>query len=321
MVDKGLGRISNLQYFKLFSLLLLIFLLFGCTSQSEQPQPPPSPTQEVAAKAVAASPIQTPAPSPTFTPAPTNMPAPTATLSQIVASDYRVSYVAEDDVLNMRAGPGVDFDIVATLPPDANSVQLTATPAEGDWVEISWQNQTGWVNRYFLTEVVTSETFCNDPAARQIVNAFRTALEDGNGAALASLVHPQRGLLIRLNWWNNEVRFSQQDIPSLFAAAEQHDWGYEDGSGAPIEGTFTEIVVPLLDKDFAGDPQIHCNELVAGGTAGIVQLPFEYSGVNYYAVHRSATDNELDWGTWVLGIEYWDGKPYLSYLIHYQWEI
>lgn len=320
MVNTGLGWINKSQHSKPFSLLLSIFLLFGCTSQSEQPQPPPSPTQ-MAAQAVAASPTQTPEPSPTFTPASTNTPAPTVTPIQIVASDYRVSYVAEDDVLNMRSGPGVEFDIVATLPPDANSVQLTSTPAEGDWVEISWQNQTGWVNRYFLTEVVASETFCNDPAARQIVNAFRTALEDGNGATLTSLVHPQRGLLVRLNWWNNEVRFSHSEIPNLFSASEGQNWGYEDGSGAPIEGTFTEIVVPLLDRDFAGDPQIHCNELIAGGTAGIVQLPFEYSGINYYAVHRPATDNELDWGTWVLGIEYWDGKPYLSFLVHYQWEI
>lgn len=324
---------SNLQYFKFFCLLLLIFVLIGCASQSSESQPPPSTTQPATAQALVDSPTlalaathtviptETPEPSPTLTLAPTNTPLPTATPTQVVLRDYRVSYVVEDDVLNMRSGPGVDFDIVATLPPHAEGVRSTPTQVEGNWVEIEWQDFTGWVNRYFLTEVKSAESFCDDPAARDIVDAFRSTLEDGNAAHLAALVHPQRGLLVRLNWWNNEVRFSQQDIPNLFADDKQHDWGIEDGSGAPIEGTFTEVVVPLLDRDLAGSPQVHCNELVTGSSAGIIQLPFEYEAVNYYAIHRPPRDNELDWGTWVLGIEYWDGEPYLSFLVHYQWEI
>jgi hypothetical protein len=56
----------------------------------------------------------------------------------------------------------------------------------------------------------------------------------------------------------------------------------------------------------------------------LVQVPPEYIGFNYYSVYRTAVDDEdnpFDWGSWVIGIEYWDGLPYLVYLIHYEWEI
>jgi hypothetical protein len=29
----------------------------------------------------------------------------------------------------------------------------------------------------------------------------------------------------------------------------------------------------------------------------------------------------MDWRTWVLGFEYVDGIPYISYLVQYHWEI
>jgi hypothetical protein len=221
----------------------------------------------------------------------------------------------------MRSGPGVEFDVLTALSPQATQVQIVSTQADGDWVEISWQNIQGWVNRYFLTENVSAETFCTDPASRQIVEDFRAAVEARDGAGLERLIHPRRGLLVRLNWWNNEIRFEAQDIPTIFTTDVAFDWGYEDGSGAPIKGSFREIILPVLDKDMAGPSQIHCNELAAGGSAGLIELPFEYSPVNYYAIFRQAQDNELDWGTWVLGIEYWEGKPILSFLVHYQWEI
>jgi hypothetical protein len=30
---------------------------------------------------------------------------------------------------------------------------------------------------------------------------------------------------------------------------------------------------------------------------------------------------ELDWGTWVVGIERWQEEYFVSFLVHYQWEI
>ena len=92
---------------------------------------------------------------------------------------------------------------------------------------------------------------------------------------------------------------NKDEVASLFESEESYSWGIADGSGDPIEGTFSEV------------------------TAGLVQLPTSYEGTNYYSFFRPAGPDEfeLDWGTWVMGVEFWLGQPYLSYMVHYEWEI
>jgi hypothetical protein len=311
-------------------------LLIGCTGLPPAALPSPSVTKPVtdpvtpvsstssaqATSAAATSAQADGRPTLLSTPAAaTSTPVSTATPVPAAATTYRVAYVTADDVLNVRPGPGIEFDVIGTLAPQATGVQAASSRADEEWVEIEAGAQIGWVNRYFLTEQVLPETFCNDPAVQEVVEAFLVSLEASAGEELEQLIHPQRGLLVRVNWWNNELRYSQTEAQGLFSGDDQRDWGYQDGSGEPIEGSFGEVVLPLLAQDVAGDPQFYCNELVTGASAGLIQLPFEYEAVNYIAVHRPATENELDWGTWVLGIEYWQGQPFLSFLVHYQWEI
>jgi hypothetical protein len=51
-------------------------------------------------------------------------------------------------------------------------------------------------------------------------------------------------------------------------------------------------------------------------------LPDGYQNVQYFSYFRPAGDEiGFDWGTWVVGIESWQSKIYLSYLVHYNWEI
>ncbi|MFQ5420924.1 MAG: hypothetical protein ACE5EY_11260, partial [Anaerolineae bacterium] len=80
---------------------------------------------------------------------------------------------------------------------------------------------------------------------------------------------------------------------------------------------------PDLQKDLLPATEIACDEILHGGTAGSVRLPDGYQQTHYFSLYRpaSATDNELDWGTWVVGIEQWQGTYYISYLVHFQWEI
>jgi hypothetical protein len=96
-----------------------------------------------------------------------------------------------------------------------------------------------------------------------------------------------------------------------------------DGSGAPIEGAFSKTMLPLIDRNLTPASVSGCDEILHGGTAGLVKLPASYEGVNYYSLYRPAgpDDFELDWGTWVIGIERWQGQYYLSFLVHYEWEI
>jgi hypothetical protein len=60
--------------------------------------------------------------------------------------------VAHDDVLNVRNGPGVGFEVVATLNPtdDAVATGRTRHISGAFWHEIAADGETGWVNMRFL---------------------------------------------------------------------------------------------------------------------------------------------------------------------------
>ena len=91
--------------------------------------------------------------------------------------------VAADDVLNVRAGPGVDFDIVATLDPTSdgeatatgNNRQLDRGPI---WAEVRVGDVTGWANTVFLLQSGTVDdataelypTIADRPSAETLVD-------------------------------------------------------------------------------------------------------------------------------------------------------
>ena len=62
---------------------------------------------------------------------------------------FKVANVANWDVLNVRSGPGVQFDIIDTLAPDEGCVVKTGE-RRGNWVRIKAKGMTGWVNRRYL---------------------------------------------------------------------------------------------------------------------------------------------------------------------------
>ncbi len=69
-----------------------------------------------------------------------------------VPGGWRVVGVQSDDVLNVRAGPGNRFAIVAEIPPNGRSVSVLKCNGWG-WCFVSYQCQTGWAyNRYIARE-------------------------------------------------------------------------------------------------------------------------------------------------------------------------
>jgi hypothetical protein len=226
----------------------------------------------------------------------------------------------------VRAGPGADQALVGSLPPTTNGIQMTGpgqVVAGSTWTPIVANNVQGWVNSRFLTEVVDAAAFCGDQAVTTLLQEWQTALASHDAGRLAQLVHPERGLRVRRHWWNPEVRLSQDEVANLFTSQTSYEWGVADGSGEPIEGSFSQVILPLLDRDLPAATQSGCNEILHGGTAGLVQLPDGYQPLNFYSFYRPGTAEygELDWGAWVAGIERQQGRYYISYLVHYEWEI
>lgn len=246
--------------------------------------------------------------------------------SEASAREYRVVFVEEDDVLNVRSDAGVESEIVGEIQPVASGVKITG---EGQviidslWVPIEYETISGWVNSRFLTEVISQQEFCDNEDVEELVDAAFEALVNEDSERLSQIVAEGNSLRVRRHWWNPEVIFDKAEVANLFESEQSYSWGIEDGSGNPIEGSFSEVIQPLLEKNLEPHTERGCDEILHGGTAGLVQLPPSYEGINYYSFYRPAgpDDFELDWGTWVMGVEIWQGQPYLSFLVHYEWEI
>jgi uncharacterized protein YgiM (DUF1202 family) len=326
-------------------------LVIGAAACRAPAQPPLTLPTVAATAVIVLSPATTPTgelsltatlpPAPTAVPPATalpsvataTLPAAPATTPPVVAAPetgetvlYQVAFVAGNDTLNVRAGPGVDYAPVAQLPPDAAGIVVgdegQTLLAGSTWVPVETSAGDGWVNSRFLTETVSREDFCGDPAVADLLADLQEAIASRDGAQLQRLVHPERGLRLLVSWWNEEIFLPGRETHALFAAPQAYDWGTEDGSGFPIQGTFAEVMLPRLERDLLGATVWSCDEIVHGPTAGMVILPEGYEQLHFYSAHRPApAEQEFDWGTWVIGVDRWQGEYYLSYLIHYRYEI
>ena len=284
---------------------------------AETPDPTTTNTPEPEAPTATATAV-TLEPTATDTIAATEEPAQT---SEPVA--YQVVFVEEDDTLNVRDGAGVDSEVVGELAPAADGITLGSQRAIVDgseWAVIESDSVEGWVNTAYLTQSVDPSAFCNDAEAQALLDTF---LQEAAAGELDESIHAGRGLRVRMHWWNPEVIIGGETLRNVYASDESYEWGTEDGSGFPIVGTFAEVVAPLLEEDLLGGSEIGCNEILHGNTTGLVQLPDGYQAVNYYSLHRPAPEDgvEFDWGSWVIGVEKWDGEYFVSFLIHFEWEI
>ena len=240
---------------------------------------------------------------------------------------YAAVWIDGDEPLVVRQPAGITSMAVEALASDQRNLSVTGKTSQlgsSTWVEINLpQGGRGWVNGWNLTEDVARDEFCVDPRVQDLVNRFIMALQSRDGAQLAQLVSPKRGLIIRHDWWNPEVPISLSEVSGIFHDPATMTWGVNRDSELTIEGTFSDVMMPQLEDVFSVAPEIACNELVAGISGQEVIWPSEYSNLNYLAFNRPAPDpgSQLNWRTFGLGIEYVDGQPYLAVLVQYRGEI
>lgn len=68
---------------------------------------------------------------------------------------HDVTGVAASDVLNIRAEPSAGADILATLPPDAQGVEVVGLSADGAWGRVNSAEISGWVAMRYLARIDT----------------------------------------------------------------------------------------------------------------------------------------------------------------------
>ncbi len=162
-------------------------------------------------------------------------------------------------------------------------------------------------------------TICNDPQVIALIDSFKTAILTSDGPLLSSLVSPSRGMDVAYFRNGTVITYQQDHAKFLFETTFSVDWGTEPGSGEMKSGSFHDVIVPELVSIFNQPYTLHCNELKHGGAT--YEMIWEYEG-EFYSVHFPGTqeNGNLDWHTWVIGIEYVSGKPYIYALIQFFWE-
>jgi hypothetical protein len=182
---------------------------------------------------------------------------------------------------------------------------------------------SGWVNAWYLSEYVPADEFCEDQKAIDLINRFYGFIQNPQDPIIQELISPNHGLSIRHNWYNIDVNFSREDVFIGLSDVGEINWGVMADSGLETLGSYEKVIQPKLDDVFLQSPEILCNELQWGNTSGEVRWPAELQNVNFYSFYRPAEEdgNAFDWRTWVIGIEYVDGQPFLAVLVHYSSEL
>lgn len=263
------------------------------------------------------------------TPEPTEtVPLPTATspIGPAMGYDYAVVWVPAGGSLPVRQPAGIAGAQVGALEPDQRGVRLTGNSTllgSSTWVEIVTPEVRGWVNSWNLTQDVSPADFCADGRVGSLLERFRQVLTSRDGGALLEIVSPQRGLVVRLGWWNPEVVIERERVPRLFVSSEEVDWGESEVAGVPVRGPFRDIVLPQLQDVFAGQAEVTCNSLRTGATERSPRWPAEYTNLNFYAFYRPDTlpGSRYNWRTWAVGVEYVEGVPYIAVLVLYRGEL
>jgi hypothetical protein len=326
-----------------YVILLLCLALAGCnlpgSSPVETPPPVTLPTQQVlvtplppsetgggGGEPTPAVDFPTPPPPTPELPAAPNAGAPVPTQPAGTIGPYAVIGVARNDTLNIREAAGINTKIVARLNHDTINLWLTGkeqTASGRRWVEVLRPGRpgTGWVNAAYLTEYVAPQVFCADPRAQAVLDQAASAFQKGNGKQLAALVSPLHGLDVTYLRTGSVANYTPEEAQFVFDSTYAMKWGTHPASGAPVTGSFHDLVLPDLLDVLNGKYETICNNPALGGHSYTFEWPPKYRNINFFALYKPGpAGQELAWRTWLVGFEYVKGEPKLFALMHLFWE-
>lgn len=205
------------------------------------------------------------------------------------------------------------------LPPaSATSTLFVGTPPTADSLTLTPGASTP-IAGVTITSPTSAISICADPQVPALIDSFKQAVLNSDGPLLSSLISPTRGMDVAFFSDGTVITYDQDHARFLFETTFEVDWGAEPGSGAAKKGSFHDVVAPELAEVFSQPYTLHCNELQHGGAT--YELDWPYEG-EFYSVYFPGTEanGNMDWHTWVIGIEYVEGKPYIYALMQFFWE-
>ena len=170
------------------------------------------------------------------------------------------------------------------------------------------------------TQASIPQDFCADIRVTELIDSLSSAFANEDGELLSSLVSPAYGVDVLFYRDGNVINYDIEHIKFVFETTFEANWGLHFASGEPVMGSFQDIVLPSLQQVFTPNSLIVCSQLETGNTTYLPEWP--YPGMDLYSVYFPGSDDNsnLDWQTWVVGIDRVGGKPFLAALVHYIWE-
>ncbi len=240
---------------------------------------------------------------------------------------YAVILVKSNDVLNIRSDAGVSNPVVGSFASDATDVKLTgqSKTVSGDkWVEAEKPGGgKGWVNAYYLVQYMSQPNFCADSQVTKLISDFRNSVVNSNGTLFSSLVSPVHGVSVYYTSHNSPLAYTASEAANVFTSTTSINWGPGPGGGENQVGSFKDIIQPkLLDVFNNSGYATFCDAPVDGSIIWEdAAWPHLYKNLRFYSLHRPGSPGvDLDWRTWVVGVDYVAGKPYTMALMQFQWE-
>lgn len=258
---------------------------------------------------------------------------PAATAFVDVASDptttISVIGVADDDVLNVRSGPGVTNEVIATLSPNATGLAHTGavTLVDGEmWWEIltaSPDSEMGWVNRRFIA-VVPAVGPDSDRGHEMLALAGAALSDFGPGAAALALEsrYADRIEVGGIGVFADAAQplqtrtLNQLDTPVLW------ELGFEADDCAECVKTVREFV-GVRDRDIAEAMLTVGPGADFGDNATFTHgLSSDFYG-RYATVvaYTPASDPQetLDWSRYTFVFDFVDGEPEIRAIYRWGW--
>ncbi|MCB2209356.1 hypothetical protein KQH62_00550 [bacterium] len=153
-----------------------------------------------------------------------------------------------------------------------------------------------------------------------------TALAEKDLAALADLVHPEMGVRFSPYAYVEEEQqvFMADQLPGLFDSDEVYHWGVYDGSGQPIDMTFSDYYDQFVySLDFSNADETAVNERLGQGNSlnNIGEFYPDSSFVEYYISGMDPQYDGMDWQSLRLVFKQEGEQWLLVGIVHDEWTI
>jgi hypothetical protein len=168
----------------------------------------------------------------------------------------------------------------------------------------------------------------NAPALEARAKEVVAALKARDGARLAALVHPDKGVRFTAYGFvrtDRDVVLTRSQVATTFADTTRRTWGTADGTGDPLTSSFEQYYRRYVyDADFAAAPVVRYDQAPAhsGNTPNTIAQ--SYPGAHWVEFHFPMIDAKyegMDWRSLWLVFERHGDEWLLTGIVHGSWTI